>query len=41
MKYMLLVHHNEQAFGKLSETERQQMLHGFQGRVSAPSKSGR
>jgi len=25
MKYMLLVHHNEQAFGKLSETERQQM----------------
>lgn len=26
MKYMLLVHHDEQAFGKFSETKRQQML---------------
>jgi hypothetical protein len=25
MKYMLLVYHNEDAFGKLSQTERQQM----------------
>jgi hypothetical protein len=25
MRYILLVHHNEQAFGKLSETEQQQM----------------
>ncbi len=26
MKYMLLVHHDEEAFAKFSETERQQML---------------
>ena len=26
MKYMLLVHHDEEAFAKLSETKRQQML---------------
>ncbi len=26
MKYMLLVHHDEEAFGKFSETKRQQML---------------
>lgn len=26
MKYILLMHHDEDAFGKLSETERQQML---------------
>lgn len=26
MKYMLLVHHDEEAFGKFSETTRQQML---------------
>lgn len=26
MKYMLLVHHNEEAFDKFSETTRQQML---------------
>jgi hypothetical protein len=26
MKYMLLVHHDEETFGKLSETKRQQML---------------
>ena len=26
MKYMLLVHHDEEAFVKLSETKRQQML---------------
>ncbi|HSV24046.1 MAG TPA: YciI family protein [Xanthobacteraceae bacterium] len=26
MKYMLLVHHDEAAFGKFSETKRQQML---------------
>lgn len=26
MKYMLLVHHDEEAFGKRSETERQQLL---------------
>ena len=26
MKYMLLVHHDEEAFGKRSETEREQML---------------
>jgi hypothetical protein len=26
MKYMLLVHHDEEAFGKFSETMRQQML---------------
>jgi hypothetical protein len=26
MKYMLLVHHDEEAFGKRRETERQQML---------------
>ena len=26
MKYMLLVHHDEEAFGKCRETERQQML---------------
>ena len=26
MKYMLLVHHDEEAFGKFSESKRQQML---------------
>jgi len=26
MKYMLLVHHDEEVFGKFSETKRQQML---------------
>lgn len=26
MKYMLLVHHDEEAFGKFSETKREQML---------------
>jgi hypothetical protein len=26
MKYMLLVHHDEAAFGKFSETEQRQML---------------
>ncbi len=26
MKYMLLVHHNEEDFGKFSESQRQQML---------------
>src|SRR6516225_4579497 len=26
MKYMLLVHHDEKAFGKFSETKQQQML---------------
>jgi hypothetical protein len=26
MKYMLLVHHDEEAFGKFSKTKRQQML---------------
>ena len=26
MKYMLLVHHDEEAFGKRSETERQQLI---------------
>ena len=26
MKYMLLVHHDEEAFGKFSETKQQQML---------------
>ena len=26
MKYMLLVHHDEEAFAKFSETQRQQML---------------
>jgi len=26
MKYILLMHHDEQAFSKFSETERQQML---------------
>jgi len=26
MKYLLLVHHDEEAFGKFSETKRQQML---------------
>ena len=26
MKYMLLVHHDEEVFGKLSETKQQQML---------------
>jgi hypothetical protein len=26
MKYMLLVHHDEEAFGKFSETKRQQLL---------------
>ena len=26
MKYMLLVHHDEEAFGKFSETKRQEML---------------
>lgn len=26
MKYLLLVHHNEEAFGKLNETTRQSML---------------
>ena len=26
MKYMLLVHHDEEAFGKFSDTKRQQML---------------
>ena len=26
MKYMLLVHHDEEAFGKFSETQRHQML---------------
>ncbi|WP_342347466.1 hypothetical protein [uncultured Nitrospira sp.] len=26
MKYLLLVHHNEDAFGKMSETTRKEML---------------
>jgi hypothetical protein len=26
MKYLLLVHHNEEAFGKISETERKEIL---------------
>ena len=26
MKYLLLVHHDEEAFGKFSQTKRQQML---------------
>ncbi len=26
MKYLLLVHHNEDAFGKMSETKREEML---------------